>query len=202
MKYLGLPLSVRQLKRIDLQLLEYKMAGKLVTWHGKNMIAAGRGALIKSVITAQAIFHLTPLNIPPGCFTSMNKIERAFLLAGTREVTGGKCKLNWETVCRPTHLGGLGILNLEKFVRVLRLRWSWFEWVDPKKLWVGMGNPCNSVDMSLFYACTTITIGNGKIAPFWDLPWLNGMMPKDIAPLIFEASTRNKWKVNQALHNN
>jgi hypothetical protein len=27
-----------------------------------------------------------------------------------------------------------------------------------------------------------ITIGNGKIAPFWDSPWLEGERPKDIAP--------------------
>jgi hypothetical protein len=61
-----------------------------------------------------------------------------------------------------------------------------------------MGNPCDSVDLNLFYAWTTITIGNGKIAPFWDSPWLNGKKPRDIAPLIFDASIRKKWTVKQA----
>jgi hypothetical protein len=31
--------------------------------------------------------------------------------------------------------------------------------------------------------------------------WHNGKMPKDIAPLIFEASTREKQSAKQALHN-
>jgi hypothetical protein len=175
------------------------MAGKLVTWDGKNINTAGRGALIKSVLTSQAIFHLTPLRIPPCCVASMNKIERAFLWAGTKEITGGKCKLNWETVCRPKSLGGLGILHIDKFARALRLRWPWFEWRHPTKLWVGMGNPCDEVDMDLFYASTSISLGNDMIASFWDSPWLNDMKPKDIAPLIYEASTRKRWKVNQAL---
>jgi hypothetical protein len=65
-----------------------------------------------------------------------------------------------------------------------------------------MGTPCNEVDMNLFYNATAISIGNGKIAPFWDLPWLNGAKPKDIAPLIFEASKSKSCKVAQALHNN
>jgi hypothetical protein len=73
-KYLGLPLSVWELKRVDFQPLEDKMAGKLVTWDGKNINEAGRGALIKSVLTSQAIFHLTPLRIPLGCIASLKKI--------------------------------------------------------------------------------------------------------------------------------
>jgi hypothetical protein len=47
-----------------------------------------------------------------------------------------------------------------------------------------------------------ITIGNGKITPVWNSPWLNGRKAKYIAPLIHEASSRKKWKINQALHNN
>jgi hypothetical protein len=58
MKYLGLPLSVWQLKRVDIQPLEDKMASKLVTWDGKNINAAGRGALVK------ILPHLSS-NFPP-----------------------------------------------------------------------------------------------------------------------------------------
>jgi hypothetical protein len=49
--------------------------------------------------------------------------------------------------------------------------------------WYGrMDNPCNSVDMDLFYAATTIFIGNKQSAPFWDPLWLHGKKAKDIAP--------------------
>jgi hypothetical protein len=55
--------------------------------------------------------------------------------------------------------------------------------------------------MNLFYAATTITIGNGKIEHFWDSSWQNGDKPKDIGPLIFEVSKRKKCTMAQALHN-
>jgi hypothetical protein len=65
LKYLGLPLLVWQLKRVDSQPLEDKMAGRLVPWDGKNINMAGPGALVKSVLIFQTIFHLTTLKIPP-----------------------------------------------------------------------------------------------------------------------------------------
>ena len=102
---------------------------------------------------------------------------------------GAKCKVNWATVCRPKHLGGFSVLDLDKFARALRLRWLWYECKEMDKLWVGKGNPCDKVDINLFYASTIISIGNGAIAPFWDSPWLNGKKPKDIAPLIYLASS-------------
>ncbi|EMS65127.1 Anthranilate phosphoribosyltransferase, chloroplastic [Triticum urartu] len=53
----------------------------------------GRGSLVKSVLTSQVIYHATPLIIPPPIIKSINKIERAFLWAGTDKITGAKCKL-------------------------------------------------------------------------------------------------------------
>ena len=102
-------------------------------------------------------------------------------------------------VWRPTIYGGLGILNTDKFAQALRLRWPWYEWKEPTKLWVGLGNPCTDEDMDFFYASTTIIVGNGAKTPFWDSPWLLGCKPKDIAPLIFQASKRKRLTFRQAL---
>jgi hypothetical protein len=139
--------------------------------------------------------------VPPGTLQSINKMERAFLWAATEKVSGGQCKVNWKTVCRPKKLGGFGIIIIKFFARALRLRWPWLEWKDPGKIWVRLGNPCMEVDMSLFYAATTIMVGNGEKTPFWEAPWLNISRPIDIAPLIFKISSRKKWEVKQALHN-
>jgi hypothetical protein len=66
------------------------------------------------------------------------------------------------------------------------LRWPWLGWKDPSKIWVGYGNPCSKEDMDLFYGATTIILGNGNKTPFWHAPWLEGRIPKDVAPNIFE----------------
>lgn len=199
MKYLGLPLSVWQLKRVDFQYLEDKVAAKLVPWEGRYIAAPGRGVLVMSVLTSLVVYTATALIIPPGTLLNITRVERAFLWSGSSKTTGAKCKVSWDKVCRPKDLGGLGVLNLEKFSQALRLRWLWFEWTEPSRLWVGLGNPCNDADKVFFYASTSITIGNGARAPFWESPWLNGRKPKDIAPLIFDVSKRKNWKVREAL---
>jgi hypothetical protein len=140
--------------------------------------------------------------LPPETTKYISKIERAYLWSAKDTTTGAKCKVNWVTVCRPKKLGGIGILHMEKFARALRLRWPWLEWKEPDKIWKGSGNPCSMEDMEVFYASTTITLGNGHKAPFWHSPWLNNRKPIEVAPLIFEISKRKNWKVHQALRNN
>jgi hypothetical protein len=54
--------------------------------------------------------------------------------------------------------------------------------------------------MEIFYAASTISLGNGRKTPFWHAPWLNGLMPKDIAPKKFQICKRKNWSVAQALH--
>jgi hypothetical protein len=64
MKYLGLPLSVKRLKRIHFQPLEDKVATKHVPWIGKHVTMAARSTLVKSVLTSIPIYYITMLNVP------------------------------------------------------------------------------------------------------------------------------------------
>jgi hypothetical protein len=55
----------------------------------------------------------------------LDKIKRSFLWAGNKAISSGKCKVNRTKTTLPNEQGGLGVLDLEKFARVLRLRWLW-----------------------------------------------------------------------------
>ena len=117
-------------------------------------------------------------------------------------ITGGKCKVAWKRALRPTKLGGLGILDLQRFSRALRIRWVWLAWTSDNKPWFGMEVPCTKSDCRLFNAATKITIGNGAKASFWHSSGWNGECPKDVHPLIFQISSRKNRTVQQALTEN
>lgn len=192
-KYLGLPLTVRRLRRLDFQPLVDRAASKMSTWNGRNLTQAGRVTLVKSVLSSQPVYLMTALKPPKETLDEVDTMRKRFLWAGDKELTGGKCKINWTRTTLPKEYGGLGILNLQKFARALRLRWLWHEWTAPDKAWVGTGTPCDDTDRLLFRACTMITVGNGHKTRFWWDAWVQGTRPKDIAPGLF-ARTMNKNK--------
>ena len=201
MKYLGLLLTVLRLKRVHFQSLEDKVAGKLRPWDGKNTTMAGRSTLVKAVLTSVIIYYITVLDVPLESLLKIDSIRRAYLWAACEKVTGGKCKVNWESVCKPKEFGGLGILNLKKFATALRLRWLWFEWSAEPKPWSGLGNPCSARDHDIFAAATNVTVGDGEKALFWESSWLNGRRPKDFAPLVFDIAKKRNCTVRKALTN-
>ncbi|KAJ1257562.1 hypothetical protein BS78_10G005700 [Paspalum vaginatum] len=132
----------------------------------------------------------------------VDKIRRSFLWKGSESAGAGHCLISWPKAARPKVLGGLGILDFEKFSRALCLRWLWLQWTDEGRPWVGTNPPCNEIDDALFRASTVVTVGNGRKASFWSDPWINGTSARLIAPTLFAKSSRKNISVLKAMRNN
>lgn len=108
----------------------------------------------------------------------------------------------WVNVCKPIPLGGLGLPDLEKFSRALRLRWLWYAWDQTPRTWKGMDLPIDDDDLALFRAATVVTIGDGNTASFWNSSWLDGQAPATLFPALFKHSKRKNRTVKDALTGN
>ncbi|WVZ95321.1 hypothetical protein U9M48_041103 [Paspalum notatum var. saurae] len=203
-KYLGLPLHIRKLRRIDVQPLIDKIRDRLPRWKGKLLSKAGRETLVKTMLSSQPIYHLTVFPAQKYLIKQIDKLRRSFLWKGDEpeNTCGGLCLINWNTTARPKSLGGLGILDLERFARALRLRWLWFQWKNKERAWVGLDVPCTSVDRDLFHASTLVSVGNGEAASFWYSNWINGSSARSLAPSLFEKTIRKKVTVSKAIERN
>ena len=81
-----------------------------------------RLSLTKSVLSSQPVYLLTVLKTYKETLQEIDKLRKRFLWAGDKEITGGKCEVNWIRCCLPKQNRGLGVLDLEKFARALRVR--------------------------------------------------------------------------------
>ena len=103
-------------------------------------------------------------------------------------------------VLHPRSLGGLGILDLERFSCALRLRWIWAEWMHPTKPWGGSPAPCDKLAQEFFFTCSSVHVRDGKTARFWHNDWLFGEAPKTLAPGIFNLVWPKNRSVFEELH--
>jgi hypothetical protein len=59
-----------------------------------------------------------------------------------------------------------------------------------QKPWLGSELPCSDVDRLLFNSTITITLGDGAKARFWHHNWLEGKVPRYLAPNLFQLAPR------------
>lgn len=102
---------------------------------------------------------------------------------------------------RPKLWGELGIKDLDKFGRALRLRWMWHMWDYTDKPWKKLLKFQDTTDRQLFFASAYVDIGDGKNTPFWEAKWINGASPKELAPTLYNLARYKFRTVHKKLHN-
>ena len=112
-----------------------KIGNRLPGWKGEMLSSAGRETLVKSVLTSQPIYHLTVFPTQKWLIKQIDRMRRSFLWRGDEpeKVNGGHCLVRWPSMCTPKDLGGLGILDLERLARALRLGWLLFQWKNEER---------------------------------------------------------------------
>ena len=102
---------------------------------------------------------------------SQEEIERELAaIYGEARGLGSGC----EGSSSPPDLGGLGIVDLQKFGFALRMRWLWLRRVDPSRPWFCLPDEKEGVVELMFQASIYVVLGDGNAALFWSDRWLDG----------------------------
>jgi hypothetical protein len=112
----------------------------------------------------------------------VDKIRRNFLWRGRKEANGGHCLIAWPKFSRPKELGGLGILDLQRFSWALWVHWLWLSKTEPEKPWLTFPVTIHGCAQSLFAAAMTTEVGNGANTKFWTDIWLKWCSIELLAP--------------------
>jgi len=117
-RYLGL-------QKVHVQPLIEKIGNRLPRWKGRLLNRAGRLTLVQSLLSSMSTYHLIIFPLAIWARKQIDKIRRSFLWKGDDNANGGHCMVNWPTMSKPKDMGGLGVTDLDKFGKALRVRWLW-----------------------------------------------------------------------------
>lgn len=204
-RYLGVPLSAKKMKKSDFKPLLDKIEARFNSWTVKHLSFAGRFQLIQAVIYSTITFWCSIFILPNECIRILERMCNAFLWNGAPQSAKG-AKINWITVCTPKDEGGLGLKRLPDWNQVLALKLIWLLFAAGGSLWVSWMR-INKIGSDNFWKLEprrgdswlwkklcklravarpfiVCEIGSGLTASFWHDNWT------DLGPLIHLTGTR------------
>jgi hypothetical protein len=160
---------------------------------------------VHAIMTASVVYQLLALDMEPWFLQAVDKLRRDFFWAGDRDSSAGRCLVDWDLVCRPKHLGGMGFHNLAMLNSALRAKWIWLKKTDHHRSWAGLDLTSAPAAINLFNTSVTICVGDGASVLFWLDPWIGGLNAAAIAPALLamvKPRFQKRRTVQQALHQN
>ncbi|GJV71495.1 RNA-directed DNA polymerase, eukaryota, reverse transcriptase zinc-binding domain protein [Tanacetum coccineum] len=133
--YLGVPLITKHINFNDCKSLIDKVKLKVGDWKNRMLSYAGRLQLISSILSSMQVYWASVFILPKSVIKDINKLLKGFLWCHG-ELSKGKAKVAWKSVCRPKNEGGLGIKDLGQWNEILMAKHLWNIASMKESLWV------------------------------------------------------------------
>ncbi|CAN1163124.1 Putative ribonuclease H protein At1g65750 [Linum perenne] len=104
-------------------------------WKANNLSLAGRVALASSVLNSLPCYVIQTVVLPVSICDKIDRKIRNFIwgsMDGSRRIHN----VNWETVCKPKSLGGLGLRSAMELNKAFLMKVAWNLISKPDELWV------------------------------------------------------------------
>ncbi|KAK9944849.1 hypothetical protein M0R45_010396 [Rubus argutus] len=194
-KYLGMPLVHSRVTKYTYASLLEKAQCRLSSWKCKTLRMAGRLTLIQSVTAAIPIYTMQTAKLPMSICNKLDKLNRDFLW-GDLDDQKKPHLINWDIVCLPKLLGGLGIKKTVDMNQAILAKAGWRLLQNDPGLWAcvyknkylqhadlfddNYSSPknCSSTWKSIVHGTRLLTqgliwiIGDGRSTKFWTDIWV------------------------------
>ncbi|GJY17957.1 RNA-directed DNA polymerase, eukaryota, reverse transcriptase zinc-binding domain protein, partial [Tanacetum coccineum] len=189
----------------------------------------GRLTLLKSVLGAIPIYHMSIFKAPMKVLQNMEAIRARFFNRADLN-TRKACWVSWKRVLNSKDRGGLGVSSMFAINRALLFIWVWRFITHKNSIWVRVikalhgshgrigsitNNSYPSVWLSILQevevlkskgiellSFVTPVLGNGKSTSFWDVAWCGDVALKTLAPRIYDLESRKDIVVASKLAHN
>ncbi|CAN1756343.1 Putative ribonuclease H protein At1g65750, partial [Linum perenne] len=133
-RYLGVPILHGKVTNHTYSYLLDHLDSKLAGWKADNLSLAGIFTLASSVLNFVPSYAMQTAYLPVGLCDKIDRKIRNFIW-GSTDATHKIHNVNWQTVCKPKKLGGLGLRSAREHNKAFLMKIVWGLIARPDELW-------------------------------------------------------------------
>ncbi|CAN1808124.1 Putative ribonuclease H protein At1g65750 [Linum perenne] len=134
-RYLGVPILHGRVTKQTYSYILDRLDNKLAGWKAENLSLAGRVTLASSVLNSIPSYVMQTAFLPISLCDQIDRKIRNFIW-GSTEGARKIPNVNWQTVCKPKSLGGLGLRSARELNKAFLMKVAWGVFSRPDELWV------------------------------------------------------------------